>query len=78
METALRGSKADPCDVALLSVHGTGTSLGDPIEVGAIGKGLAHNAERSRPLLLISNKSHYGHTEGTAGGHLLSSVGWQI
>jgi acyl transferase domain-containing protein len=30
-----------PRDVALVSAHGTGTPLGDPIEVGALGQGLA-------------------------------------
>ncbi len=28
-------------DVAFVSVHGTGTPLGDPIEIGALGLGLA-------------------------------------
>ena len=30
-----------PQDVGFVSVHGTGTPLGDPIEVGALGQGLA-------------------------------------
>ena len=54
--------------MALVSVHGTGTTLGDPIEVGAIGKAFAQDVERLHPLQLLSNKSHLGHTEGTAGG----------
>lgn len=65
----LKGSKVSPCGVALISVHGTGTALGDPIEVGAIGKGLAHKDERLYPLILLSSKSHLGHTEGAAGGN---------
>ncbi len=61
-----------------MSVHGTGTPLGDPIEVGALGQGLGSGGSRKqqqghssgpgrRPLMLLSNKACYGHTEGTAG-----------
>ncbi len=58
-----------PADVAAVSVHGTGTPLGDPIEVGALGQGLGSSSRKqaARPLMLLSNKACYGHTEGTAG-----------
>ena len=49
-----------------MSVHGTGTPLGDPIEVGALGQGLS-GAALARPLTMLSNKSCFGHTEGAAG-----------
>jgi acyl transferase domain-containing protein len=51
--------------VSYVAVHGTGTPLGDPIEVGALGAALA--APRASRLTLGSNKACYGHTEGTAG-----------
>lgn len=58
-------------EVGLVAVHGTGTPLGDPIEVGALGAlnagGGADNGETARKLLLASVKSCYGHTEGAAG-----------
>ena len=54
-------------EVSAVSVHGTGTPLGDPIEVGALGQGLQHAAGDSGTILILSNKSCYGHTEGTAG-----------
>lgn len=46
----------------------TGTPLGDPIEVNALGQALhpAHSSLRA-PLTLGSVKSCYGHTEGAAG-----------
>ena len=66
-------------ELRFLSVHGTGTALGDPIEVGALAQALpgssrarggssSSSAEAPRiPLTLASNKACYGHTEGAAG-----------
>ena len=71
VRTALRSARADPAQLALVSVHGTGTPLGDPIEVGALGQGLrGAEAPATDPVMLLSNKSCYGHTEGTAGAAL--------
>ena len=77
---AIGSAAIDPVDVAAVSVHGTGTPLGDPIEVGALGQCLGSGGGGSRkqqrghgsnpggrPLMLLSNKACYGHTEGTAG-----------
>ncbi len=67
----MAASMVQPSSVAAVAVHGTGTPLGDPIEVGALGQGLggpsAGAQPRGRPLLLVSNKACFGHTEGTAG-----------
>ena len=41
---ALQAAGRLPGDVGLVSVHGTGTPLGDPIEVGALGPALAADA----------------------------------
>lgn len=55
-------------EIGWVSVHGTGTPLGDPIEVGALGGGLSDSTTAAAaPIALVSNKSCYGHTEGTAG-----------
>jgi len=45
--------------------HGTGTSLGDPIEVGAVRKVMI-KMERPEPLMLTTVKSYIGHMEGGA------------
>jgi polyketide synthase-associated protein len=45
--------------------HGTGTSLGDPIEVGAVRK-VQIRMKRLEPLMLASSKSNFGHLEGSA------------
>ena len=50
-----------------MAIHGTGTPLGDPIEVNALSQPLAGQAGQTRPLAMLSNKACYGHTEGTAG-----------
>ena len=65
IRTALASGSVDPMCVHTVSVHGTGTPLGDPIEVGALGQGLA--GALARPFTMLSNKSCFGHTEGAAG-----------
>ena len=48
--------------LALASLHGTGTPLGDPIEVGAL-----KDVGGASPVTLLASKSVFGHTEGAAG-----------
>merc|ERR1711933_661122 len=45
--------------------HGTGTSLGDPIEVGAVRK-VQIKMPRPEPLMISTSKSNIGHLEGSA------------
>ncbi|KAI1356404.1 hypothetical protein F5Y01DRAFT_309815 [Xylaria sp. FL0043] len=47
--------------------HGTGTPVGDPIEVSAIGKVFADTRSSSNPLLIGSIKSNMGHSEPSSG-----------
>ncbi|MEM7675288.1 MAG: type I polyketide synthase, partial [Myxococcota bacterium] len=62
---ALRDADVEAKEVTYLEAHGTGTPLGDPIEVDAIGSVFA--GARSRPLYLGSLKTNFGHLEGAAG-----------
>lgn len=53
-------------DIDLFEAHGTGTAVGDPLEVSAMRKVLeAHGADQQ--VLLGSIKSGIGHTEAAAG-----------
>ncbi|WP_141811728.1 type I polyketide synthase [Nocardia bhagyanarayanae] len=62
---AYRRAGVDAAQVAFLEAHGTGTVLGDMIEVKALGA--VHAARRERPCALGSIKGNLGHTEGAAG-----------
>ncbi|MEN0062872.1 MAG: SDR family NAD(P)-dependent oxidoreductase [Myxococcota bacterium] len=59
------GLKADA--IGLIQCHGTGTKLGDPIEVGAIGEVFASDRPAEAPLYLRSVKANLGHCEAAAG-----------
>ena len=64
MRLALRAGSVRADHVACLQMHGTGTSLGDPIEVGAALAVLGRSA--GAPLALEAVKSYVGHTETAA------------
>ena len=70
IRNALRDASAAPSTISGLQMHGTGTALGDPIEVGAAAAVLVEGHNRSRkeqPLALMASKSWVGHAEPAAG-----------
>ncbi len=74
MRQALASAGAGPADVAALQMHGTGTPLGDPIEVGAAAEVLLGPASR-QPLAFLASKSAVGHAEPAAGEGAVSLGG---
>ncbi|QWR76994.1 SDR family NAD(P)-dependent oxidoreductase [Candidatus Magnetomonas plexicatena] len=64
---ALSDSGIEPTEVSYIEAHGTGTSLGDPIEVGALGAVFKNVKTKSDPLLIGSVKTNFGHTEAASG-----------
>jgi len=65
LETALTNSGLSPDAVDYLETHGTGTLLGDPIEVDAINQ--VYGRTRQGPLTLGAVKGNIGHLESAAG-----------
>lgn len=64
IRAALADADRQPSDISYVEAHGTGTSLGDPIEVRALG---AVFGDRQQPLAIGSVKTNLGHLEAAAG-----------
>ncbi|MEU1816326.1 polyketide synthase [Streptomyces roseifaciens] len=67
MRQAFDQAGFDPADVGYLEAHGTGTRVGDRVEIAAAARVYA-SPHRRRPLEIGSAKSFFGHTFAAAGG----------
>ncbi|MBB4909159.1 type I polyketide synthase [Actinophytocola algeriensis] len=63
--TALEIAGIDPATIGLVETHGTGTALGDPIEVAALRQ--VFDTPGRAPLALTALKSNVGHLDTAAG-----------
>ncbi|MEM8535547.1 MAG: beta-ketoacyl synthase N-terminal-like domain-containing protein, partial [Chloroflexota bacterium] len=64
---AYRRADIDPGRVQYIEAHGTGTSVGDPIELQALGTVLSHGRTPGSVCHVSSVKTNIGHTEAAAG-----------
>ncbi len=64
----------EPYEVSYVETHGTGTSIGDPIEVEAIQRALGIAREAGPRCLLGSVKANIGHLENASGMAGLAKV----
>ncbi|KAK8024490.1 KR domain-containing protein [Apiospora rasikravindrae] len=62
-----RAGNLDPNETFYFECHGTGTPVGDPLEVEAIGRFFAKGRPLERPLNIGSIKSNMGHCEPASG-----------
>lgn len=68
LEAALSTCNLCPEDIDYIEAHGTGTSLGDPIEMRSINEVFGKcNIERKRPLYIGAVKGNIGHLEAASG-----------
>jgi acyl transferase domain-containing protein len=64
---ALANAQLGPERIGFVETHGTGTALGDPIEVEAIAATIGRAQAGAGPCLLGSAKANLGHLEAAAG-----------
>lgn len=67
LRSALKDAGLTPSQIGFIEAHGTGTKIGDPIEMEAIASVFASAKTKEHPLWVGSAKSNIGHTEGVAG-----------
>jgi acyl transferase domain-containing protein/Zn-dependent alcohol dehydrogenase/acyl carrier protein len=67
IKAALQDAGIAPAEVSFVETHGTGTTLGDPIEVRALGTVFSDSHSDEYPLMISSVKTNVGHLEAAAG-----------
>ncbi|WP_343745843.1 amino acid adenylation domain-containing protein [Chitinophaga sp.] len=67
IEKALKNAAVDAGSIQYIETHGTGTRLGDPVEVLALNAVYGRSRKKETPLLVGALKSNIGHLEAAAG-----------
>ncbi|WP_333873041.1 thioester reductase domain-containing protein [Methylobacter sp.] len=67
LRAALSNAGLPASSIGYLEAHGTGTALGDPIEIHAVQEVFGDNRSADNPLYLGTVKSNIGHLEAAAG-----------
>ncbi|MCP5098041.1 MAG: acyltransferase domain-containing protein, partial [Chloroflexi bacterium] len=64
---AQEAAEVDPATISYIETHGTGTILGDPIEIEALTQAFRQKTNQSQFCAIGSVKSNIGHTDAAAG-----------
>jgi acyl transferase domain-containing protein len=67
IRAALENAGVSPAAIGYVETHGTGTALGDPIEVEALAEVLNPPGSEAEPCALGAVKTNFGHLEAAAG-----------
>lgn len=65
MREVLERSGLEADDLDFIEAHGTGTPVGDPVEVASIGE--VYGSRRTTPIPISSVKANFGHLEPASG-----------
>jgi len=60
-------SGISPADIQYVETHGTGTMIGDPVEIAALADVMGPGRDEASPLRVASVKGNLGHTESASG-----------
>lgn len=74
LEKAWRDADIDPSTISMIEAHGTGTTLGDPIEVNALINSFSKFTDKKGFCALGSVKTNVGHTNVLSGVSSLIKV----
>ena len=64
---SLKNARVKSAEISYVETHGTGTALGDPIEVQALGAVYGKDRLKENPLYIGTIKANIGHLEAAAG-----------
>ncbi len=67
IKEAIERAGVKPEDFSYIEAHGTGTSLGDPIEIAGLSKAFKGSNKKGQYCAIGSVKSNIGHAESAAG-----------
>ena len=68
LQDALAFARLSAESLSMLGMHGTGTALGDPIEIGSIGACVGRSSTSAQyPIIIMASKSFHGHAEAASG-----------
>ncbi len=67
MHKTLQQARLASHDISYIEAHGTGTPLGDSVEVHAINQVYGHSRNSDNPLYISSVKTNIGHSESASG-----------